>query len=350
MAKAKKLPSGSWRVQVYTGKSADGKRIYKSFTADTKKEAEYAASEYVYNRKAENKSENLTFQQASDQYIAAKSNILSPSTIRGYRIIQRNSVPDILLVPLRKLADGALIQRQINANAAKYAAKSVRNQLGFITAVMAYHKYRVEGITTKPKENTGIAVPTQEDARKIMQLLDGDEIECQVLLALTCSLRQSEIAAITASDVNGSRIYIHGARVPDENNKLVYKCTAKTAAGTRTIKMHDDLARKVANLCAQRPDGWLFPTTPSGVLKRFKRILRKNGIPEYTMHSLRHCFAALLHAQNVPDQYVMEMGGWSSDHVLKKIYQYTFEAEAEKAKEKANALFDEMQHEMQHES
>ena len=41
MATAKKLPSGSWRVQLYAGKTPDGKRRYLSFTANTKKEAEY---------------------------------------------------------------------------------------------------------------------------------------------------------------------------------------------------------------------------------------------------------------------------------------------------------------------
>ncbi len=46
MATAKKLPSGSYRVQLYIGKDANGKRQYKSFTADTKKEAEYLAAKY----------------------------------------------------------------------------------------------------------------------------------------------------------------------------------------------------------------------------------------------------------------------------------------------------------------
>lgn len=58
-------------------------RQYKSFVADSRKEAEYLASEYVYKRKKENKAENLTFRQASDQYIESKSNILPPSTIWG---------------------------------------------------------------------------------------------------------------------------------------------------------------------------------------------------------------------------------------------------------------------------
>ena len=35
MAKAKKLPSGNWRVKAYIGVGEDGKKKYKSFTATT---------------------------------------------------------------------------------------------------------------------------------------------------------------------------------------------------------------------------------------------------------------------------------------------------------------------------
>lgn len=50
MAKAKKLPSGSWRVRVYDGKDAAGKNIYRSFTAATKKQAEFLAAEYAAHK------------------------------------------------------------------------------------------------------------------------------------------------------------------------------------------------------------------------------------------------------------------------------------------------------------
>ena len=54
MAKAKKLPSGSWRVLVYDCTDQNGKRRYKSFTAETKKEAEYLAAEYTLKKKNKN--------------------------------------------------------------------------------------------------------------------------------------------------------------------------------------------------------------------------------------------------------------------------------------------------------
>lgn len=58
MATAKKLPSGNYRVNLYIGKGVDGKRKYKSFTAPTKKAAEYLAAQYNQLKK-ENTSDSM---------------------------------------------------------------------------------------------------------------------------------------------------------------------------------------------------------------------------------------------------------------------------------------------------
>ena len=59
MAKATKLPSGSWRCKAYYTDEY-GKYKSKSFTADTKKEAEYMAREYLMEREHAAKPENRT--------------------------------------------------------------------------------------------------------------------------------------------------------------------------------------------------------------------------------------------------------------------------------------------------
>ena len=51
MPKAKKLPSGSWRCRVYDYTDDSRIKHYKSFTAPSKKEAEYAATQYSLNKK-----------------------------------------------------------------------------------------------------------------------------------------------------------------------------------------------------------------------------------------------------------------------------------------------------------
>lgn len=346
MPKAKKLASGNYRVLVYAGKNLAGKRQYKSFTNPNKKKAEYAASEYALKRKKENYAENLTFQKASDRYIEAKLNLLSTSTIRGYRIIQKNALSLLLNVTLGKLSASDLIQQQMNENAKKYSAKSLRNQWGFITAVMGYFNFQIDRVTLKPPEEKTFPVPTKKDAEKIMAILkEAPEIECQALFALTCSLRQSEIAGLHVSDISGSTANIHGARVLGIGHKLIYKPTNKSAAGTRQVIMPDYLAARVAELCkGKEPGDFIFNMDPDQVLKRFQRLLKKHDMPPYTMHSLRHCFAAIMHAQGIPDKYVMEMGGWASDYVLKKVYQYTFEDETEKVEKKANRYFNKAIH------
>lgn len=111
MATAKKLPSGAWRCLVYTGKDADGKRKYKSFTADSKKEAEYLAAVYLARAKQEESS--MTIRKAVAEYIEAKENILSPSTIEGYRNIERNRLKRIAAVEIADF-DTAAAQRYIN--------------------------------------------------------------------------------------------------------------------------------------------------------------------------------------------------------------------------------------------
>lgn len=93
MAKAKKLPSGNWRVQVFAGTDSNGKRIMKSFTAETKKEAEFLAAQFTARHK-EPVSE-MTVGKAIDKYIESKSNILSPTTISGYKKIRRNNLQGI---------------------------------------------------------------------------------------------------------------------------------------------------------------------------------------------------------------------------------------------------------------
>ena len=95
MATAKKLPSGSWRCQVYDYTDANGKRHYKSFTsynptAKGKREAKRMAADYAYEK--ENRSHcSMTFGEAIEEItqeriqelINAKPKDRSPKTVRN---------------------------------------------------------------------------------------------------------------------------------------------------------------------------------------------------------------------------------------------------------------------------
>jgi hypothetical protein len=155
MAKAKKLPSGNWRVRAYIGTDADGKKIYKSFTAPTKKEAEYMASEYMMHRNIKaNSGYNMTVGDAIEKYIDIKSNILSPSTIRTHRGILRNHLDGIKHIKLSDLTR-EIVQQEINIETAKLSPKTVKNVHGLLSAALKMYYPEFVLNTDLPQKEKG---------------------------------------------------------------------------------------------------------------------------------------------------------------------------------------------------
>lgn len=336
MATAKKLPSGNWRVNQYIGKDLSGKRSYKSFTADTKKEAEYMAAEYLMTHRT--KPEDKTFLEAIQDYINSKDNTLSVSTIRGYHIIMNNAIDDIKNIKLCDINEITL-QKWTNNNAKKYSAKSIRNQFGLVTAVIKQNKLNIDtgSILLKAKQKKEMVIPNKKQMSKILEMVSGTPIELAVTIALVLGLRQSEIAAIDWSDYDGKHLSINKSKVLDKNNKLVEKKTNKSYAGTRKLDVPDILKHRLDS--AKQQSGKISTYAPSRVLINFQRLCKLNDLPRFTMHSLRHANASLLLQQGVPDKYAMERLGQSTTSMLKSVYQHTFKSEQTKISSKLNDCF-----------
>lgn len=134
MATAKKLPSGSYRVNLYIGKGADGKRKYKSFTAETKKAAEFLAAQYNQFR-SEADSNSLILRAAVENYIESKKNVISPSTLRSYRAIMQNDVPQLMNSKIKDITPQQ-VQSVFNIFAVDHSPKTCRNVHGLVSAVL----------------------------------------------------------------------------------------------------------------------------------------------------------------------------------------------------------------------
>ena len=77
---ARKLPSGSWRARATA--IIDGKRVYKSFTADTKEDAEFQAAVWQTKKKRSEKVPDIVRGNRC-LYKPQRANF-KPSTIAGY--------------------------------------------------------------------------------------------------------------------------------------------------------------------------------------------------------------------------------------------------------------------------
>lgn len=98
MATAKKLPSGKYRCLIYVG-TENGKRKYKSFTAKTKKEAEWKALNY----QSDLDDKKDTVKEMIDNYIHSKEKVLSQTTLKAYISIKNNLIGEISDIKVKSL-------------------------------------------------------------------------------------------------------------------------------------------------------------------------------------------------------------------------------------------------------
>ena len=151
MANAKKLPSGSWRVRVYAGKDASGRDTYRSFTAPSKREAEYLAAEFAAKKKAPDaQSGDMKLSDAYQKYIEIKRNTLSPATVREYLRAARCDFPELMPLRLSKITQAA-VQSAVNVMAATHSPKSVRNSHGLLSAVLRMYAPEIRLNTRLPQ-------------------------------------------------------------------------------------------------------------------------------------------------------------------------------------------------------
>ena len=182
MASAKKLPSGKWRVLLFVGKDLDGKRQYRSFTAGTKKEAEYLAAQYNQLHIEVNRSE-MSLREATERYIKSKENILSPSTVRGYYAVLRLYLSRLFATKIKDIT-AEIIQIEFNEFAKTYSPKTCRNAHGLITAVLRQERPELRINTTLPKKvKSGIYVPDEQEVADILPLVEGTKLEVPFVLA-----------------------------------------------------------------------------------------------------------------------------------------------------------------------
>lgn len=335
MATAKKLPSGNYRVNLYIGKGADGKRQYKSFTAPTKKGAEYLAAQYNIDRKEQQKCE-LTFDNAAERYIESKRNVLSPSTVRGYYAILRNYCGKLAGLKISDI-NQEFIQSVINCIAADHSPKTCRNVHGFISAVLSMFAPDMMIHTTLPqKQKRDIYVPDEKEIAEIYRKAKGTINEIPIFLAAECGLRASEISALQTLNVIKSCIIIEEARVLGDDGEEHIK-SPKSQSGYRKVPITFEIYEYLrANAVGAR----VCPRKAVNICNNWDKFRRKHGINEnLNFHALRHHFASKCILLGIPQKYIAELMGHSSTDMIEKVYQHIFPSAME---EYAQMLRDQM--------
>lgn len=323
--KAKKLPSGMWRIQL----RLNGRSI--SITEKTEKacirQAELIKAEYNTGKRFD-ATAPLTLSHAIDKYIEDKKNILSPATIKGYRSIQDSRFQNVMYKSVAEIKNW---QKVVNEESYLCSAKTLNNAYGFIKSVLRY--CNVEPVDVKlpqivPHEREWLE---PEQIPIFLNAIKGKPCEIGALLALH-SFRRSEIFALTKKNFNFDKKYIQtsGAVVLDENNKFVHKREQKTVKSGRVVPI---MIPRLETLVKALPDNdkKLVTCYPDTLRKWINKICEENNLPKVGNHGLRHSFASLAYSLKWSEQETMRIGGWDDPTVMRKIYTHLAEKDKERA-------------------
>lgn len=325
---AKKQPNGKWRVVLRDGEK------FKSFTANTKDEAEFLAAQYKVSKKTttvNNKKMSAMF----DRYIDNRTEILSPSTIALYRNYAKNSFTNIANKKIENVAQSD-IQCCVNELSKDHKPHTVKNTIAFLRKVLKEYRPDFSFEVNIPRDDEqDIVIPESDQITKLFEEVKGTDMELPVLCAALMGLRRSEICGIDRDkDINGNILYIRRSVVYDEKHQPVVK-TTKTSKSKRNLR----IPKQIMDILP--PEGEPFTKlSPAVISKRFKEICDRNGY-KFTFHKLRHYYASVMLQLGVPDKYAEERMGHSTNQMLKRVYQHTFSSEHEKISDKIEQFFDE---------
>lgn len=331
----RKLKSGTWFIQMRLN------GVSVPVTASTEKECRDIARAIKAEHKAgmrEIKAKGPTLYQAIDSYIDKRRNTLSPSTIDGYKRIQKNRFKEAMDKRITEIKGW---QGICDREAKICSPKTLRNAYRFVTSVLAENGVHAEKVTLPALEANDRKWLEPDQIRTLIDIADNTPSALPVYLALH-SLRRSEILALDWEniDLENDRINVRGAVVQNENHEFVKKKTNKTTASARSIPiMIPELLVILSSTPVERRVGPVLDVAPHTIADRINSACDRAGLPRIGTHGLRHSFASLAYHLGMSELETMELGGWSDTNTMHRIYTHLASADRLKAENKMAQFF-----------
>lgn len=328
--KTTKLKDGRVSARVYLGK-LNGKSLYKRVTSDSLKELKKDIEQARYDFRTQQKARSscsLTLRECFEAYLRNHRNVLSPSTVKGYEVIIRNSFAPLMDVDIFEITERDL-QAEVNRMASNLTFKTISSRRSLFISAVSEYRPEVKFWRSKlpPKQKPDIYVPTDEEVEAVLAYAHDQypEYELPIMLAAFCGLRRGEIGALTFSDIDFSKaLVIVSKSVVLASDRSFTQKAPKSYAGFRSVPLPP---RVLEVIRSRRKNGLeLISVSIDQMTDRFPNILKGSGVHPMRFHDLRHYFASTLVLLNIPDIYAIKLTGHSTTSMLQRVYQHTFAA------------------------
>lgn len=332
--KPQRLKSGNYRVRLRLGD--EDISITRATPEDCRAAALEIKTEYRLGKRitASKEARELTLKEAQDNYIAKNKAVLSPSTLRAYKIYAKTRFPKYQQTKLKDLDFQQVIDDELDLK----SEKTVKNAWGLLRTSLEAAGYPVPKVRLAPVPINEVNFLQPEEITPFCDALIGRSYEIPALMLLH-GLRLSEMRGLTWDniDLKNGVMTVKGALVrgPDGD---VNKKQNKNATSTRPVPIM--IPRLLELLKAA--DGKEGPVVVIGagtMLDDVKRACKRAGVTEVTCHGLRHSFASLCYYLEIPERQIQEWGGWKDRATLHRIYIRLTAAGQSEAQTKFTSFF-----------
>ena len=236
-----------------------------------------------------------------------------PQRMKDYQILARR-LKDYYHYPIKRIKQADILKIIENLEK-RYSEESVRKTLMFIKQVFRWAHHR--GLITynpaaeikysKKQHSRRIRWFTKEELQKIFKLADQlyPHLAPAFKFMYYTGLRRSELISLQWQDV-------------DFKNAILKVMDSKTPKGIRPIPLNKEALNILRNLPRYEGNEFVFASPHGGswhrdvLTKRFAVILRKAGIKDASLHTLRHTFASHLAMAGVPLDVIRDLLGHGS--------------------------------------
>lgn len=344
-------------------------------TKEGKKTAQRKLNEMLLTFEEDEKMKAATVLDVITNYMNDAKDRVAPTTYNNYRyIFDSHFKPYFSSLPKQDL--DSITAKDIN----KYYNSLRKKGLSESTAAKhdqiltaAFNLAKRDGVITYNVMD-GVKHPTEDyyevnfydidQLNKLLQVAKDSPVYTEILLASFLGLRRGEVLGLKwdSVDFKHKQIKIHVNVTPTRNEAgtetVHISEKMKTKKSVRNLIMPESLALYLQNLKQQQEnhkkefgpyydlsyDGFVCVDqfgklhTPNYVSHSFKKVIRKNDLPDIRFHDLRHSCATMLLSLGFSMKAVQEQLGHTRFTTTANTYAHVYNKTKQEIAEKANEV------------
>lgn len=309
----RKRKDGRWEARFVYAHDENGKAKYRSVYANSYDEAKVKRNEIQNSLLKPGLRNDLTFYDVAHMWLKSKEDSLKRSSYNHYYNQLHQHIPSSLFeIKFTDLTTDKVNDFLKNKIKDGYSAATVAGLRTIL--MMIFHYARKNDIACAinddiyiPKaRRTDVRAFTREEQRKIdLYLKEHPNVfNIAVYLSMYCGLRIGEVCALQWKDIHLDQgtmnisktlIRIQNKMIPENHKTEIVIQQPKTDSSIRIIPIPVFL---IPVLNQYKDDEDIFVITgkthsiePRVCLRKFKAIIHKTEVSDYTFHSCRHTFA-----------------------------------------------------------